>query len=91
MTKTTDSISDRIETLRDEAVAAGDDDQASMCRLAADRELVDSDTNETIEPEDMFPHEQYPMPKYVAAICQSLNVGTDEGHVRINGRRVYAR
>jgi hypothetical protein len=84
------SISGRIEELLDEAVAAGDDDQASQCRLAADYELYDSDTAGTIDPEDMFPGEQYPMPKYVAAICLSLNQGTDEGHVRIAGRRVYA-
>jgi hypothetical protein len=91
--KTTDRelpISARIDSLLDEAVAAGDADMASQCRLAADHELYDSDTAEEIVPEDMFPREKYPMVRYVAAICTSLNEGTDEGHVRINGLRVYA-
>jgi hypothetical protein len=86
----TKAISNRITELRDEAVVADDDDQASQCRLAADYELHDSDTAEVIEPEDMFPREQYPMSKYVAVICSSLNAGTDNVHVRIAGRRVYA-
>jgi hypothetical protein len=87
----TNSISDRIEELRDEAVAAGDDDQASQCRLAADHEIYDSETNQVIDPEELFPRDQYPMPKYVTLICSSLNEGTDEGHVNFHGRRVFAQ
>jgi hypothetical protein len=87
----TDSISDRIEELRDEAVEAGDDDMASMCRLAADHELYDSDTAELIEPEDMFARDcRGALVAYVSAICTSLNEGTEEGHVWIVGRKVYA-
>jgi hypothetical protein len=85
------SISDRIEALCEEAVAAGDDDMASMCRLVAEHELYDSDTGALIEPEDMFSRDASgPMVAYVRAMVASMNEGADEGHVWIVGRKVYA-
>lgn len=85
------SISTRIDMLRDEAIAAGDSDQVAACERVAGLVLCDSETTLTVQPEDLYPGVRHPMVKYVDAIIESLDEGTAEGHVRVNGRRVFAQ
>ena len=49
--------------------------------------LLDSDTNNSVTAEDLGCSET----EYAAAIRKSLGCDQPEGHVRVNGRRVYAQ
>jgi hypothetical protein len=50
--------------------------------------LLDSDTNETVSPEDLGITDA----QYDAAIDESFACSeSQQGHIRVNGRRVYAQ
>lgn len=84
LTETTEMI----ETLRTEATSAGDSTMVEMCDRVLDEsvELLDSETGEELTAEDLG----IDATRYVNACCESLDCGQAEGHVRVNGRRVYA-
>lgn len=49
--------------------------------------LYDSDTNEVLSADDLgITNEQYE-----DALKESIGCGQAEGHIRVNGRRVYAQ
>lgn len=87
----TNSIQYRIRELKNESANTGDVATYERCEAADCYELHDSDTSTAVEPEELFPHEDYPMHKYVETIIESLHCEQAEGHVRIGGRRVYAQ
>jgi hypothetical protein len=84
LTETTEMI----QTLRTEAASAGDESMVEMCDrvLDASIKLHDSDTADRLTAEDL----EIDATRYVEACCESLDCGQAEGHVRVNGRRVYA-
>jgi hypothetical protein len=54
---------------------------------AALADLYDSETNDRVTAEELGVTDE----EYAAAVSASLNAGQPEGHVRVNGRRVYAQ
>ena len=87
-TMTLTETTEMIQTLRTEAASAGDESMVEMCDrvLGASVELLDSDTGEQLTAEEL----EIDATRYVEACCESLDAGQPEGHVRVNGRRVYA-
>jgi hypothetical protein len=53
---------------------------------ASDYSLLDSDTTDILSTEDLH----CTAAEYAEAIRESLGSDQPEGHVRVNGRRVYA-
>jgi hypothetical protein len=51
-----------------------------------DELLYDSETNDVLTPGDLGITQD----EYDAAVAESLAVPEPEGHIRVNGRRVYA-
>jgi hypothetical protein len=87
-TMTLTETTEMIQALRTDAGTHGDSDLVEMCDrvLVESVELLDSDTNEQLTAEDLG----IDATRYVNACCESLDCGQAEGHVRVNGRRVYA-
>jgi len=81
----TNSIQNRIASLKQEAAQAGDDDMVEMIIRASEyAALCDSDTDEYLTPEDLG----VSLTEYLEGVIESLDAC--EGNVRVNGRRVYA-
>ena len=80
------TITEKIQALKAEAGQHGDTDMVAMCERAEDLELRDSDTSETVDADDLG----CTTVEYVETICDSLDSDQPDGHVRLNGRRVYA-
>jgi hypothetical protein len=76
----------RIQTLKSEAAANGDTEMVAKCKRAAGKMLIDSDTGDALYCDDIG----LSTTEYVEAIIESLDCDQFEGHVRVNGRRVYA-
>lgn len=87
----TNSISERIDTLKQQAANAGDDVTVRICETVSGYALFDSDTAVEITPDELCPDEDYPMHKYIDALFRSVNCQQTEGHVSVGGRRVYAQ
>jgi len=80
-------IDNRIASLKQEASQHGDYEMVRMINRTVGMRLFDSNTAEVVSDYDL----DCSLAAYVEAMVDSLDCVQVEGHVLVNGRKVYAQ